>query len=397
MEWLDSHGEIGRLREAIRLYYESPLLRLRLDTRSGGAQWPPIKPIQLDEVKERAANASTHAALIVAQDIRQAPRVGLWAANAAALGLASKTGGIPLAYPVPIAVRYADEPFPRNGEIAVARHTYVPYSVDSRGLGYMTTVGMEQFGLPNLQLRDVSPSWFSPLLEILMAIAQQLVTRSMAVPLGAGNDASDQEFTLGAEMLILTSDVAAAFGKPEREVFHNAKQRTKVRLELQRAGGPHSDMMLTVLPPNNVRAKTNVWLSELIADLFGTENTVRMAQTGDTNVAAAHARAMAEFPYYCDRFVAGLAVGERLLVKYGFPNQDAEPEFMWITVLSIRAGTLFGTLSNNPQIRRDLRSGQEVSVPVSDVYDFTFTTPAGSNLGNYTGKAIMGVPLDSEL
>ena len=90
------------------------------------------------------------------------------------------------------------------------------------------------------------------------------------------------------------------------------------------------------------------------------------------------------------RFQAGLATGERLLVKAPFEvgGDEGGHEYMWIEIVSWKAGTLAGTLANEPDHIPKLHQGASVQVAEKDVYDWTLVHADGSTEGDETTRVL---------
>src|SRR5262249_26886322 len=145
---------------------------------------PPVSLLRytgLGELEERVFGAARHAVVIGCGDWNAPPRVGLWSALAMALGSAAHLDGVifdPDALRI-VSRQAALEWFTDRGAIAASQHILVPFSVGHEdGLGWMTTRGLEKFGLPDLELRDVPPN-LDRLSVLMNSVAQLLVETTL--------------------------------------------------------------------------------------------------------------------------------------------------------------------------------------------------------------------------
>jgi hypothetical protein len=88
-----------------------------------------------------------------------------------------------------------------------------------------------------------------------------------------------------------------------------------------------------------------------------------------------------------DAFSAGLPEGGVLMVKAPFRGPGRSVEWLWLRVDGWRTdGTLVGSLLSEPTRIVDLHRGDEVLVPVSEVFDYVLVHPDGHREGNTTGR-----------
>ena len=142
-------------------------------------------------------------------------------------------------------------------------------------------------------------------------------------------------------------------------------------------------------PARGFRGSQGEWLHSIIIDLIWHEETGYGVSGDDASMLAAHERAIAELPGMKQHFQSGLAVGERMAVKYGFPvdgnqNGAGDREYMWVMVSTWQDGIVHGQLANESRHRPDLIPGHAVELQESEIYDWLLYLPGGEMQGGYT-------------
>jgi len=342
-----------------------------------------LESIGLPELEERVLGAATHAVLLRALDLNVAPRTGLWAVLAAACEVAHRLHGVvfdPEGLRV-ITLEKASKYFERNGAIAIRDHVIVPFSVDERGVGWMTTRGMTKFGLPELEVQDIPPDLLQ-LSYLVNTTGQFLVERAFdtvrATP-PASSLKVPPAIRLDGELF------ARADGGEWEQGASGVTRSTLVSLRFP-AGPPDGGTPFAqIVPPPGVSGDMGVWLYASLVELLGPrqEPVFHVATEGEV-MQAAHARAVAELPDVKARFHAGLRPGQILYVKYGFPTPDDSKEFMWLAVERWTATQVVGTLVNEPDDVPELQLGQEVAIDEADIFDWMIQLSAERREGGYT-------------
>jgi uncharacterized protein YegJ (DUF2314 family) len=126
----------------------------------------------------------------------------------------------------------------------------------------------------------------------------------------------------------------------------------------------------------------------VLARIFGADDHVTRARSGDPELAAARDRARAELLALKEPYRKGLPLGSTLGVKAPFRQGDAV-EYMWIEVTAWEARSFRGILQNQPELVTGLRPGAHVEVAEDDAYDFVLGRPDGTKTGNYTGEVLL--------
>lgn len=381
--WLEQHAE-EPLRAAIRACVDRGLLSVDVQPRDR-LPTPPVELLRYlsageDEI--RRFQDSTHVVLVGMPAAVLPPHFGLWGAIAAARATAAALDGVVFdpALPKLMPLTWPMEPVPAHGRVEVTEQIIIPFSVERHGLGWMTTKGMVKFGLPELEIRDVPPSVAEMLMTVVNGMARHLLARVARLE-GAG--APPRELVLEPEIRLSLQDMAGDAAEGPVEPPEGVRGWSLIRLQYK-PGRRGSSAFLTLLPPRGFGGDQGVWLYSLLEDLFGGEDTLRTVEADSEAMEAAHMRAVQELPEAKRRFQAGLQPGETLYVKHGFPTGENGHEYMWLVVNTWHGDQLRAQIANDPQIRLDLRAGQEVTLRDADIFDWMLTGRNGSREGGYT-------------
>lgn len=382
--WQDRHLE-DPLKQAVAAFLKRGLVTMRVQPVDSLPELPLnlLRYSGLGELEERVIRSATHAALVLTQDLNIPPRAGMWSALSAALGIADMLDGVIFD---PDALRIIDRTaaprwFTPMGLVSAARHVIVPFSVGDGGVGWMTTRGLQKFGLPDVQLTEVPPN-LDRLSILLNAVAQHLIDQGFKAALEKHGEISELE--LDDEVVVDQRLLARAVGQPEGGADARS---TRVGLRFDADSQPP---MITIVPPADVRLTQSEWLYSVLEALTeATPSTPYMAKTDGDEMAAAHSRAMSEMPSVKLRFGSGLRPGEVLFMKHGFATPGGDREFMWFAVTGWAGSMVAGQLANEPQQIPSLRIGQSVSIPETEVFDWMLRRPDGSHDGGYTSDVAM--------
>lgn len=378
--WQERHLE-GPLKQAASAFLKRGLVTINVQPVVALPELPIdlVRYSGLGELEERVVRSATHAVVVLAQDLNMPPRAGMWSALSAALGIAGMLDGVIFD---PDALRMIDRSaaatwFTPMGLVSASRHIIVPFSVGESGLGWMTTRGLQKFGLPDLQMTDIPPNLDRASI-LLSAVAQQLIDSGFKAALETHGEIS--ELQLDDEIVVDERLLGRAFARPEA-TMGSYGVRVSVRLEGD---------MITVGRPRDVRLTQAEWLYSVLDTLTERKpSQPYMAKTEGDEMTAAHNRAMSEMGYVKQRFGIGLSPGEVLFMKYGFQTPEGEREFMWFAVTGWSGPNVAGQLANEPRQIPSLRIGQPVSIPETDVFDWMLQRPDGSHDGGYTSDVSM--------
>jgi uncharacterized protein YegJ (DUF2314 family) len=311
---------------------------------------------------------------------------GLWAGLGCAKAIAEALDGVvfdPL-YPRFLPLESYSDEVPLSTPLAVSQHIGVPFSVDRRGLGWMTTTGMAKFGLPNLELSDVPPDLPDGLMPIVNAVAQTLT--DLAMREAHRNQGELKELLIGPELRVGLPEIARAFGSKAPEPEEGVRGWTMVRIRLRRPRRGR-EAFLQIVAPRHFPAGQGEWLHSALGDLLKSEHEVRTLPADSQAMRLAHARALAEVPRIKSRFQAGLRAGETLHIKHGFPTATGGHEYMWVVVNSWAGDRIRGQLTSDPHVCVELRAGQSVELRESEIFDWLLSSLDGGLEGGYTNFA----------
>lgn len=373
------------IRSGLEEFLERPLLALQVADR-GAFPEPELALLQaLSSVEEEEGRYrdATHVVSIVCPDLAAAPHMGYWGCLATAEALAASLRGVAVDLQLPrlLAPREQAQRWDGAPTLAVSSHIVVPTSIGRSGLAWMTTRGMGKFGLPELEVRDVSPGMEQALVAVVNGAAQFLLEALEEAVREAGSVRRELVLPRLARMTVghITRAAGSGAGRPPEGV----RGWSDVGLSYIPGRGRGSDFV-RLCPPTRERQPAGVWLAGLVADFVRLEDPVSFVSSDSEEMETARLRALHEWPAIRERFQKGLPPGHTLYVKHGFPSPDRDSEFMWVAVTGYRSGFVEGVLSNEPCYRLDLRCGQEVRFPEAEVYDWLISRPGGDTEGGYT-------------
>jgi uncharacterized protein YegJ (DUF2314 family) len=399
--WLISRAP-AELRDLLRTFLAEPKMIGRAVVPLAQAPLPParmLSAMRLGESEERILPSVTHCVMTATYDALRFPRIGLLAGWCAARAIAMHLRGLVFdpecGRIVPIA-RY-DEPVDPNPWIPIVKQVMIPYSVDERGNGWMTTLGMQKYGLPNMEIRDI-PAALSERLSLMVSGLAHALARQVMRLNQDRQGVSAAEFVIGPDVRIDQRDVALAFGGDPKEPADGVRGWTTVRL------GYHPkpkgrELLLGIMSPSPGKVAPGIWLYQACEDLWGSGEQVGAVKKDSESMEIASRRALAELPGALARFEKGLPIGAVLYIKRGFVTARGgdDREYMWIAVKTVAGDALHGILANDPVDLSGLRAGQAVTIPVAGVFDWMITHDDGTQEGGYTTAVLKseGLGLDN--
>jgi uncharacterized protein YegJ (DUF2314 family) len=105
------------------------------------------------------------------------------------------------------------------------------------------------------------------------------------------------------------------------------------------------------------------------------------------------AMASADDAAMLDAFLARVAAKDPLVQKplVKIKVQDGEAvEYFWIGSLAQEEGGLTGIVKNDPEVVHNIKDGQAISFPRTQVFDWMYTDAnSGKMIGNYTACALL--------
>ncbi len=285
-------------------------------------------PGQLDRVRR-----ATHAVVVAADGPPGWPPLPDWAARAVAAAIAGDldTDVIDLLDQRVLTVAQATTSLPdESGVIRLADWVVVAYSADTSGY-WVTTNGLQHFGLPELQTLATPPNIVEQWGQAMTGIAAALLSR-WAAALDRQRGAAF--LTLAATFPVGRNDVACAYRRTDLPAPSSG--RARVRLALDPGTDPDEHSFLTVHPPLDWSGSAGEHVAEVCAALFGARTSeIRHARRGEL-MDEAIATARAGLTGVRRRFEAGeLGPHMKLLLKYALPA-DEGTEYLWAYVTSWR-------------------------------------------------------------
>src|SRR5438445_9356424 len=387
-DWVTAHVP-SPLRDTVAAFRKAGLLSVSV--RPAG-QLPPL-PIELlqfmgmGELEDRIARASTHVVLVLAKDLNMPPRAGMWAALAAALSVRDLVDGV-IFDPEALRIVKPEDAvgwFSLNGEVRVAQHIIVPFSIGDRGLGWMTTRGLSKFGVPDIELRDLPPN-LDKLSIFMNGVAQHLVEAAFREVAARKSQVDTME--LPAEIIIDRAQVARALrSEPENAPTDDVHVTAAIRFDPDQSQS--APPMIRIERPPGFAGDTGVWLNHVAGELLGKTHKTLMAKTEGDSMQRAHERALSELPQIKERFLAGLKPGEVLFIKHGFPTTTGSREYLWAAVNRWQGTRLTVQVANDLYEVEGLRMGMTVLLEEADIFDWMLQLPGDRSEGGYTSKVAL--------
>lgn len=203
-------------------------------------------------------------------DRRGPRRPGLWAALIVAEALAAILGGELVDLGVgAIGGRPRPRP-PADARVRVVDHLRLPSTASAGRRRWLSTRGMERFGLPELELASVPEAWVERGAQLLLGVAQHLVDSAWTPPPTGARGGRRRELllTLGELHWALGGD---ALGVP------TTRGRGWTRVGLELAFARSWPARIRVVPPIDARPWQNMgaWIDSVWIDLFGPPPAVR--------------------------------------------------------------------------------------------------------------------------
>ncbi len=238
-----------------------------------------------------------------------------------------------------------------------------------------STVGLEKFGLPNLEVAHVPNSEVGRVGTLLNVIAQLML---QGTPVGEGG-----RFPVSFEAV----RHAGLRERLQESLGEGARQQFVVGLNVADAGTPGRRLELVF--PGAPGASDAERLHAGLVELFGARDEMVHTQHDEELLAASRRAVEKLLSELKPRFVRGLEPGERLLVKAPFQTRSGGEEWMWVRVERWEGATLHGLLESDPRDVPGLGAGSPVSVEESTLFDYIFVHPDGSSEGNETQALIL--------
>ena len=233
------------------------------------------------------------------------------------------------------------------------------------------SLGMMKFGLPDICIEEISCNSSGSMASLINLTAQTIfenpvVKKDGRLPLDI-NKIHNKELK---NQLLNTLE-------------ENAKKKAEIKIVtgVAEEGDPDNSLIEIAFSADNPQVEHG----ELLTTIFGSFDEVTQVNH-DKELLAASEAARDKIPQLYKKFSKGLEVGTHLLVKFPFENEEGYREWMWVEVVKWKDDTVYGLLQNDPQVVTSLKSGQEVTNDINDMFDYIIYFPDGSQEGNETGK-----------
>jgi len=236
------------------------------------------------------------------------------------------------------------------------------------------TLGMEKFALPDVVIERLIGSDNRSGGNLINVFCQTLAENPVVM--------NGAKYQLRLEAL-QTARLKTAY----EELLLNKAEKVAA-LELLRGkwqeGDPDNELI--ELSFRHGRGKTEDERRESVLSKFwGAADAVKAVKHTD-EILETSTRAKEKMAQLRPHYVAGLAPGERLMVKGPFARDDGGNEWMWVEVTQwTNPSRLEGILQNDPFYIRKLKAGAIVTVAAKDVFDYIFYHTDGTEEGNDTG------------
>lgn len=240
------------------------------------------------------------------------------------------------------------------------------------------TLGMSNFCLPEISIRNFPCSDQISYGNLINAVTQTLVE----------NPFINADSTLHVELKkiknkkmrdLLLSDIKT-----------DAQLATSVKLKwASPEEGDNPFVQLLIAFENPKYSSPQEEAHQLVADLFGMQESYTVAQHDDELLAASE-NAKKRLPELRALFNKGLDPGYSIMVKAPFETPDGGHEWMWVEVTRWKGEQMEGVLQNDPYEIPDLKVGAIVIFSELEVFDYMLNKPDGTSEGNETGKILEG-------
>jgi uncharacterized protein YegJ (DUF2314 family) len=237
---------------------------------------------------------------------------------------------------------------------------------------FLDTQGMGRFGLPDLVIHDVPPSFSEQIHDLLDAAAQTLIEQ------GGLTDDGQLRVRVAALKTPPWPEEAKAI-----EASSGTGDITLGARWVTEPDAPPGDNIELVLPGEGAAAARAYAALSFLAP---PEHAPLARANDDAELSAARDRALTAFKALAPHFQNGIPDLEQLSVKAPFRTTagDFDVEWMWVQVSSWQGNTLHGVLLNAPYGVMPVHAGDSVDVNVDDIFDYLWRRADGTEVGNET-------------
>ncbi len=295
------------------------------------------------------------------------PPMHEWAGRTCAAVLAAEAG-VPLVDTAIPQVLTADAalrtlPAAEDGRFRLADWVLVFQSAGSGGLR-MTTRGLDRFGLPELQVRNVPPQLGRAWTHVLNGVASRL----LGTWLHALRDQAGPAFARMPERLeIREGDIARAYDAPGA-----GGPAVAVRLTVDPGPEDQADSFMSIQPPDDYPASAGEFMAGVHAALFGQSGQEIRHLAPSEEMDRAVRAAQETLPAVRARFLAGdLPPRAQLMIKHEISAAQGRAEYPWAYVTSwADPDRVLGNSSGDATLDPAIRTGRPIVVEAGTIIDW---------------------------
>jgi tetratricopeptide (TPR) repeat protein/uncharacterized protein YegJ (DUF2314 family) len=251
--------------------------------------------------------------------------------------------------------------------------------LDEGGIVWIHTHGMGKFGLPDLELEGVAADFASDGRALIVRIARALIT------------ALGPNFDLKSPLSVPDTPVLVPFAikaRDEEGHFPAGSLLLAPHLPGEDAQDTHHSLtrVLAAMRSSDTVSESSKRTSDAPKQ---DEREGATAESHDDRVRerllSAHRRAREDLSLFKTSFVETSQARTHVhAVKVGFPAQNSQFEWMWVSLEAWRGSSMVGRLENVPVLRKDLRKGSRVHITEGQIFDWAISREGYLLKGPYT-------------
>lgn len=228
---------------------------------------------------------------------------------------------------------------------------------DNKNGRWMTTNGLQRFGLPELQVVDVAPQISDNMAYLMIGLAWKILKEH--------HDTKTSKLLLASPVTLTRADISEAYGEETK----NGKNSAPVYLCLDK-GDRDSETYLTIRAPEGEEKPFNQYLTELCSTIFGESSDRTALSQRSKAMEEAMKSARDELPSVRNRFLSGkLPKRSQLMVKFGVGGK--RKEYLWASITDWSDETKpRGYCGNNAVEGSDLKAGQPLTLDSDSIVDW---------------------------
>lgn len=250
--------------------------------------------------------------------------------------------------------------------------------LDEGGVVWIHTHGMGKLGLPDLELEGTPSDYASDGRALVARVAHALIS------------ALGPNFDLKSPLSIPSTPVLVPFTVKTRDEeghFPVGSLLLTPHLSGEDPRDPAAlQHVLAAMRPSEIISDESERISNAPEQ---DERVAEPAESHDDHVRdrllAAHRRAREDLSLFKTSFIRTSHADTHVhAVKVGFPAQDSQFEWMWVSLEAWRGNAMVGRLENVPVLRKDLRKGSRVHITEGQIFDWAISREGHLLKGPYT-------------